>query len=152
MKEICAFFDDLEDDGWGRVTGINHQPQKLSPERLAEGVLISPGRPPKVREGWNAVLYVHPERGVHEWRVERDEQFRMPAGEFLALLPPATRVAVRASDDPILQDWLAIIDALIMDNAARGIHPGSSGAKAGLAYLVSQGLLTAEQMAEISEP
>ena len=32
MAEVCAFFDEVEDDGWARVTRMHHQPAKLAAE------------------------------------------------------------------------------------------------------------------------
>ena len=153
--EVCAFWDEDEDgDGWVRVTRLHHQPATLDAATLARGVVCRPGKPPAAKAGWRAALWAEPATATVEWRIEYDAEYRMPAPEFLAMLPAATRVQarVRAKDDPILADFFALIDLLVADNAARGLHPGSRAVREGLGYLVSLGLMTAEQAAEITEP
>lgn len=154
MKSVCAFWDDIEDDGWAKVTRMHHQPDKLDAATMATGAVITPSRAPTVKPGWGASLWVNPTSGAHEWRVEMEATFRMPAGEYLTLLPAPTRVQARqaAETDPVIADFLKLIDMLVADNAATGIHPGSRGSRECLGYLVFKGFLTQEAMDEIVNP
>lgn len=153
-KEICVFWDEIGEDGWARVNGIHHQPDKLSDERKAKGLLITPSAAPKLKKGWIASLWVNPEIEQYEWRVTADDEYRIPAGEFLASLPIAARVQAKAlaGTDPVLQDFLELMDMMVHDDACKGLHPGSEIVAAGLGYLVHLELLDQEYVDERLSP
>lgn len=161
--KVLAFWDEPPGaDGWARVVRMHHQPDVVDAGLRAQGALINFTRPPAAKDGWRAVLFVQPitpddgspMTGVSEWRIERDTDYRMPAPEFLALIPATARVQARAlvATDPVIADFMALIDMMALDSASRGIHPGGKAAKDGLGYLVHLGLMTAAEAAEITEP
>jgi hypothetical protein len=155
MAEVCAFFDEVEDDGWAKVTRMHHQPAKLDEETRARGVVVTPPRPPKVRRGWTVGLWVEPRTGAAEYRVEMDEDYRMSAADFLLLVPVQARIMARqaaAEGDLVMQDFLDMLDRMIADNASMGLHPGGEAAKVALGYLVSKEWMTAEQASAITDP
>lgn len=154
MKQICAFWDAVDADGWARVTRMHHQPQTLDDETKALGVLAdAPGDAPNAKAGKRAALYVNPTTGALEWRVVKDPAFRMPAADFLALLPASTRVQARAAraTDPAIDDLMTMLEMMVQDSASTGIHPQGRGAREGIQYLVSQGMMTEAQAFEILE-
>jgi hypothetical protein len=153
MNEICVFWDELE-DGWGRVTHIHHQPDRLDDERKARGLVITPNPRPKLKKGWTSSLWVNPELGTYEYRIEVDDEYRIPAGEFLATLPIQTRVNAKAlaESDPILSDFLDLLDMMVQDSASKGLHPGGEIVAAGLAYLVHLELLDQAWVDEAVSP
>jgi hypothetical protein len=142
MNEICVFWDELE-DGWGRVTHIHHQPDRLDDERKARGLVITPDPRPKLKKGWTSSLWVNPQSRTYEYRIEMDDEYRIPAGEFLAMLPIQTRVQAKAlaGTDPILSDFLELLDMMVYDSSSKGLHPGGYPVTAGLEYLVHLELL-----------
>ena len=150
---IAVFYDDVASDGWAKAARIHHQPSKLDSETLTGAVLCSPGKPPEVKAGWVASLWVNPETDAAEWRVRIDHDFRMPAAEFLGMLPSSARVGARAAAemDPVIADFLALIDMTVADNASKGLHPGSKACRDGLTYLMSLGLLTQAEVDAIVE-
>jgi hypothetical protein len=154
-RQVCAFWEDEPDpDGWVRVTQINHRPETLDPAVAARGVVANLGRIPEAKAGWTSTLFAHAETGVLEWRLVMDKSYRMPAAEFLLQLPVAARIQARqaaAQGDLVMQDFLDMVDRLISDNAALGIHPGSETAKVALGYLVEKGWMTAEEVSAITE-
>ena len=152
MKQICAFWDSVDEDGWAKVTRMHHQPDKLDEATRAWGVVADdPGEPPIAKAGKKAALYVHPEQGIIEWRVVMDPDFRMPAADFLALLPAMTRVQARQAreTDPVIDDLMTLLEMMVADNASTGIHPQGRGAREGIGYLVSKGMMTQAQADDI---
>lgn len=150
---VAVFYDSVKPDGWAKASRIHHNPSKLDADALVGSVICGPGDPPEVKDGWTAGLWVKPETGDCEWRVAIARGYRMPAADFLGLLPSAARVGARAAaqDDPVIADFLALLDMTVADNASSGIHPGSMVAKDGLSYLVSLGLLTQAEADAITE-
>jgi hypothetical protein len=152
MTQVCVFYDEVDDDGWARTRGIHHQPHKLTEEARAKGVMVdAPGKAPVAKAGKSAAFYVHPESGAAEWRVVLDPDFKMPAADFLALLPAQARVMARMArdTDPVIDDLMSMLEMLVADNASTGIHPMGRGAREGIGYLVSKGMMTQEQADEI---
>jgi len=149
---ICVFWEAIGADGWAKVNGIHHQPDVLDEATKSRGCLIQESVPPEVKDGWQVSLHVKPETGESEWRVKIDSEYRMPAADFLSLLPASTRVQARQSDDLLIKDLLALIDMSVADNSSKGIHPAAKAVKEGLSYLVHLGMMTQEQMDEITEP
>lgn len=152
MAQVCAFFDELDEDGWGRVTRTHHQPDKLDEATRAAGVVITPTKPPKVRPGWTMGLHVRPFDGAHEWRVEIDADYREPIGEYLMRIPVPARVAARASTNPNIVEILRVLDMVSADPSARGIHPGQRAAIEVLTYFVTSGMLPRAVAEDIASP
>lgn len=153
MSKVCAFWDDEPgEDGFAKVTRMHHKPDKLDRDTLARGVICAPGKPPEVRGGWTIGLWVRPDNGAHEWRPEIDRDYREPAAEYLMRLPVMTRVQARQSDDPVLVELLKTLDLMVVDNAARGIHPAGRASREALGYLVRVGLLDRAVMDDILSP
>lgn len=151
---VCIFWDKLDEDGWGRMTRMHHQPDKLDEATRARGVVVdTPDDPPTAKAGKTAQLWVHPESAAVEWRIVPDPDFRMSAADFLALLPPSTRVQARAAraTDPVIDDLMSMIEMMVADNANTGIHPQGRVARESIGYLVSQGMMTQAQADEILE-
>lgn len=65
--------------------------------------------------------------------------------DFLLLFTSSERIAIRASADPGVVDWVTILS----DSAVTEINLGLQQVQDGLAYLVSAGLLTVERKAII---
>lgn len=150
---VAVFWeDDPDESGFVRVTRMHHQPDRLDPEMLARGVVVTPGRPPEVRPGWGVGLWVRPEDGAAEWRTKIDPDYREPAAEYLMRVPVMTRVQARASDDPVLVELLRTLDLMVADSASRGIHPGGKASREALGYLVKIGLLDRAVMDDILSP
>jgi xanthine dehydrogenase iron-sulfur cluster and FAD-binding subunit A len=65
--------------------------------------------------------------------------------EFLKRIPAAKRIAIRAraKTDPIVEDFMDLL------NRSGAVYPTNEDVQAGLGYLVSQNLLTAEEAAVI---
>lgn len=148
MKQICAFWDDEpEEDGWAKVTRMHHQPDKLDAATRATGLVVTLTKPPDAKTGRIVQLWVNPSLQSAEWRLVRDQAFRMPAADFLALLPASTRVQARAerATDPLIDDIFTMIEMMVQDNASLGIHPQGRGAREAILYLVQKGLLTQAQ-------
>lgn len=153
MSRVCAFWDDEPgEDGFVRVSRMHHQPDQLDPAMSAAGLICTPGRPPKTRSGWNVSLWVNPETGGHDWRTELDAEYREPMAEYLMQLPVLVRIAARASDDPVIVELLHTMDMLLMDSAARGIHPAGRASREALGYLVHVGMLDRAVMDQILSP
>ena len=156
MARICAFYDDGPGaDGFARVTRMHHQPDSLAPELIAQGMIVSPGNPPEVREGWQVSLWVNPTSAAHEWRIAIDRAYRMSAAEYMMQLPVATRIASRqaaAAGDLVMQDFLDMLDRMIADNASQGLHPAGRASVAALGYLVQQGWMTQDDMDAVLSP
>ena len=152
--KVCVFWDDVEDDGWAKVDRMHHQPDKLDAETSARGIVATHPRAPRVKPGWTIGLYVEPESGAVEWRVKIDREYRMPAVEFLGLLPATARVAARqaVATDPLIADFMAMIDMSVIDSASTGIHPAGRPARDGLGYMVSKGWLSQADMDAIVLP
>lgn len=64
---------------------------------------------------------------------------------FLRRFPQAKRIAIRASHDPIIDDFLALLDSTRKSE----VELDDPDTIAGVGYLVSQGLLTEEEAAEV---
>lgn len=142
-NEICVFWNEIDADGWAKVNGIHHQPDKLPEEQRARGLMITSTPAPKLKKGWQSSMWVNPELEQYEWRVEIDDDYRIPAGEFLASLPIAARVQAKAlaDTDPVLKDFLELMDMMVHDDACKGLHPASEIVSSGLGYLVQLELL-----------
>ena len=67
--------------------------------------------------------------------------------QFLLLFTSAERVAIRASADPVIKDFLAIV----ADPALEWIDLSLASVQEGLAYLVTSGLLTSDRLAVIEK-
>ena len=67
--------------------------------------------------------------------------------QFLLLFTSAERVAIRASTDPVIKDFLAIV----ADPALEWIDLSLASVQEGLAYLVTSGLLTSDRLAVIEK-
>jgi len=67
--------------------------------------------------------------------------------QFLLLFTSAERVAIRASTDPVVKDFLAIVE----DPALQWIDLSLASVLEGLAYLVTAGLLTEARRAIIAK-
>ncbi len=122
---------------------------------LDRGVLVPVSPPPRVRRGWIAVRWVHLDTQATEWRVEIDEDYRMSAAEYLLQVPVQARIAARqaaSGGDPVMQDFIDMLDRMIADNASSGLHPGGTASKVALGYLVQQGWMTEADAAAITEP
>lgn len=150
MVEHIVFWDYLDADGWGECTSMHRSGHRLSPEAVALGVTVA--IPPKPqREGWLTTPWVHPATPAFEWRMTRDAGYRVPISEFLSSLPAMTRVNARArrDTDPVIADFLALLDMAVQEN--RGINPHGGAARAGLNYLVSIDLMTQAEADAITD-
>jgi hypothetical protein len=67
--------------------------------------------------------------------------------QFLLMFTSAERVAIRASTDPVIKDFLAIV----ADPALEWIDLSLASLQEGLAYLVASGLLTSDRLAVIEK-
>lgn len=67
--------------------------------------------------------------------------------QFLLMFTSAERVAIRASTDPVIKDFLAIV----ADPALEWIDLSLASVQEGLAYLVASGLLTSDRLAVIEK-
>ena len=63
--------------------------------------------------------------------------------EFLRRFTSAERIAIRASTDPVVVDFLSLLDA------AQEVRTDDADTVAGIGYLATTGLLAAERAAEI---
>lgn len=140
MTSQIVFWDHLDASGWGIVTAMHRSPHRLAPEVVALGVAVDiPPRP--TRDGWTVTGWVHPDTLRFEWRQTRDPSYRVPVSEFLAALPASARVQARArrETDPVIDDFLLLLEMASAEG--RGVNPHGVAARAGLAYLVSLGLM-----------
>ena len=150
MVEHIVFWDYLDADGWGECTSMHRSGHRLAPEAVALGVTIA--IPQKLqREGWLTKPWVHPATPAFEWRMTRDDRYRVPISEFLSYLPAMTRVQARAARaaDPVVADFLTLLE--MASTEGRGINPHGAAARQGLAYLVSKGWLTQAEADVISD-
>lgn len=63
--------------------------------------------------------------------------------EFLRRLTPAERIAARAASDPVIDDFLALLQL------AEHVDVGDADTVAGVGYLASVGVLTEARAAEV---
>jgi hypothetical protein len=82
--------------------------------------------------GWSLIsdVWTKPDESIKE----------LSAIDFLKRIPMAKRIAIRQSADPIVKDILGLLDA------AQIVHKDDQDTEASLGYLMSQGLLTQDDV------
>lgn len=104
--------------------------------------------------GWDVKEYA--EKPTNLWS-EADRDFTlvpeppaMSPGEFMQLFTPQERIAIRQAAKGSDEAALFVEDFLDLVRSSDFIRPGGPAVKAGLLFLQSEDLLTAERVGEIS--
>jgi len=150
MVEYTVFWDYLEPDGWGAVTSLHRSPHRLDPQVVALGAAVEVGPEPR-RKGWNTAGWVNPAAGAFEWRMTRDPDYNVAVSEYLAALPSAARVSMRAQRgvDANIEDFMALLEMAVQEG--RGFNPHGRASREGLGYLVAKGLLAQDEADHVTD-
>lgn len=163
------FYEQPTQSGWFKVkppTAFLNNPSSLNPgkasdaavlARIAAGDRVIPYESlvyPDLKVGEKAELWANHDEGLVEYRVAVDPECRIPVVEFLGMLPFAAVAQARAlsATDPILKAFFDLLQMSVDDNASRGVNPYGNTIRGALAYLVQIGLMTQQQVDEVTTP